>query len=233
MDKTFLIVGGSSGIGAASARVLTEQGARAILVGRRADALSAVAKALPASRVHTITADVTNANDVDRMFCEALAWSPRIDMLVNGAGASFTSTIDRFPLDQWQRIVDTNLTSVFLCCRAAVPIMKKQGGGHIVNLASVAAKMAFPEWGPYCATKFALVGLSRALQEEVRADGIKVTLLYPGSVDTPLWETFPNNFDRTRMLNVDDVARAISYLAQQPAHMVVDELSLIYAGGVQ
>lgn len=233
MNKTVLITGGSGGIGTACAQLLTSHGARVILVGRRPEALRRAAQELPADRALCVQADVTQSEDVDRMMAEALAWSPRIDILLNNAGAAYTGRVESFPVDEWHRLVNTNLTSVFLCCRAILPVMKRQGDGLIVNLASAAGKEAFPGWGPYCATKFGLVGLSRALHEEVRAEGIRVTLLYPGGVDTPLWDTAPNTFEREKMLRVSDVARAVLYVVQQPAHIVVDELSLIYAGGAQ
>lgn len=233
MDLTFLITGGSGGIGRACAQLLTAAGGRVVLVGRDAGRLADAAQTLPSERVLTVQADVTRPDEVERMMARATEWSPRLDVLVNNVGAALTGRVEDFGLEQWQRLIETNLTSVFLSCRAIIPHMRRQGGGQIITLASVAGKQAFPEWAPYCATKFALVGFSRAMQEEVRSDGIRVTLLYPGSVDTPLWEAFPNSFDRARMLRPEDVAEAVLYTARQPRHLVVDELSLIYAGGVQ
>jgi len=233
MQKTILITGGSGGIGRACARLLVENGHRVILVARGEEGLARASQDIPTHQILTIRADVTRAKEVDRMVAEALAWSDRIDVLINNAGAAFTGLVETFPVEQWQRLLDTNLTSVFLCCRALIPVMKRQGEGHIVNMASVASKFTPPEWAPYCATKFGLVGLSRALHEEVRKDGIRVTLLYPGSVDTPLWDTFPNNFKRDAMMSADDVARAVLYTIEQPRHIVVDELSFIQAAGLQ
>lgn len=233
MSKTIIVTGGSGGIGRACARALVEQGTKVVLVGRGAAALAAAAAELPAERVLTVTADVTVEADVTRMRDEALAWSPRIDVLVNNAGMASIGPAETFPLETWERVLATNLTSVFLCSRAVVPVMRAQGGGLIVNVGSVASKQTFPEWSAYCASKFGLVGFSRALNQEVRDAGIRVSTVFPGSVDTPLWDTFPNTFNRDAMLKAEDVAAAVAYIARQPAHLIVDEVSLGHSGGPQ
>ena len=233
MTQTVILTGGSGGIGLACARALAARGARVALVGRDPDGLARAAAHLPPEQVLTVAADVTQAADVARMMDEVLAWSPRLDVLVNNAGAAAIGRVATFPVDEWERLLAVNLTSVFLCSRAVIPHMRTHGGGLIVNVGSLAGKQAFPEWSAYCAAKFGLVGFTRALQQEVRSDGIRVTLVSPGSVDTPLWDTFPNTFDRQAMLKTEDVAAAITYVAAQPPHVVIDELSLGHSGGAQ
>jgi short-subunit dehydrogenase len=227
--STILITGGSSGIGRACAALLSERGHDVVLVARRLEGLEAAARELPSARVRIIAADVTREEDVARLVERA---GP-IDVLVNNAGTAAIGPVETFSADDWRRLLDVNLTAVFLCCKAFVPGMKARGRGLIVNMASVAAKTAVPNWSAYCATKFGLVGFSRCLHEEVRKDGVRVTLLYPGGVDTPLWEQFENDFDRARMLRPEDVARALLYVSEQPPELVVDEISLIQAAGLQ
>ena len=233
MNKTVIVTGGSGGIGRACARALVAQGAKVVLVGRGGAGLATAAADLPPEQVLAVIADVTVEADVARMRDEALAWSPRIDVLVNNAGMASIGPAETFPLETWERILSTNLTSVFLCSRALVPVMRAQGGGLVVNVGSVASKQAFPGWSAYCASKFGLVGFSRALAQEVRDAGIRVSTVFPGSVDTPLWDTFANTFNRDAMLKADDVAAAIAYIAAQPPHLVVDEVSLGHCGGPQ
>lgn len=233
MSKTVIVTGGSGGIGRACARALVAQGAKVVLVGRGSAGLATAAADLPPEQVLAVIADVTVEADVARMRDEALAWSPRIDVLVNNAGMASIGPAETFPLETWERILSTNLTSVFLCSRALVPVMRAQGGGLVVNVGSVASKQAFPGWSAYCASKFGLVGFSRALAQEVRDAGIRVSTVFPGSVDTPLWDTFANTFNRDAMLKADDVAAAIAYIAAQPPHLVVDEVSLGHCGGPQ
>ncbi len=233
--KVIIITGASGGIGSACARTLIEASPdhHVVLVGRSASRLHAVADSLPAARVLCVPTDVTEASQIQHLVDTTLAQFGRIDVLINNAGMAATGPVESFPPATWNTMLSTNLTSVFLCCQAVIPTLKSLGGGLIVNMASVASRQAFPEWSAYCATRFGLVGFSRALAEEVRSVGIHVSLIFPGSVNTPLWEKFPNTFNREAMLSPDDVARAVSYVVGQPPRMLVDEISLIHGGGTQ
>lgn len=233
MDRTVIVTGGSRGIGRRVTELLVEQGMRVAMVARDADVLKEAAAALPADRVLPIAADVTVAADVTRMVAETVAWGGRIDVLVNNAGIASTGPVESFPPEVWSRIIETNLTSVFLCSKAVTAQMKRQRQGLVVNVVSGAGIHAFPHWSAYCASKFAVVGFSRAFREEVRMYGIRVSLLYPGSVDTPLWETFPNTFDRRKMLTCDDVARATAFVINQPPEVCIDDFTITWAGGPQ
>ena len=153
--------------------------------------------------------------------------------MVNNAGMGYTADIADTPLPDWQRVIDLNLTAAFACIKAVLPGMRQAQTGHIANILSIAGKQAFPGWGAYCASKFGLMGLTKALAQEVSKDGIRVTAYCPGSVNTPLWDTdtVQADFDRSQMLDVDTVAQTLVQALCLPANAVVDELVLMPSGG--
>jgi NAD(P)-dependent dehydrogenase (short-subunit alcohol dehydrogenase family) len=128
--------------------------------------------------------DVRAYAQVERLVAEGVKAFGGLDILVNNAGAGGRAPVAEMPLEMWNEILGTNLTGVFHCCRAAVPAMRRRGGGYIVNIGSLAGKNAFPEATAYNASKFGLVGFSEALMQEVRYDGIRVSYVMPGSVHT-------------------------------------------------
>ena len=153
-------------------------------------------------------------------------------MLINNAGAAYTGSLAEMPLARWQWLFQLNLTSIFQVCQALLPSLRERGG-HIINVSSHAARNAFPDWGAYCASKAALASFSRCLAEEERANGIRVSTLTLGAVNTPLWdsETVHSSFDRRAMLSVERAAEALLSLAQQPASQIVEDLTLMPAAG--
>ncbi len=154
-------------------------------------------------------------------------------VVVNNAGGAWTGSLVDMPLESWQWLFQLNLCSVFQLCQVVVPLLRRNGGGLIVNVSSHAARQAFPSWGAYCASKAALASFSRCLGEEERQHGIRVSTLTLGSVNTPLWdsETVHCSFDRRAMLSADQVARTLLFLAQQPHQQVVEDLTLMPAVG--
>jgi short-subunit dehydrogenase len=125
-----------------------------------------------------------------------------------------------------------NLRAAMVCCRAVLPPMLRQGVGMIINVASIAAKRALPGSSVYTATKAGLFGFSRVLAEELRASGVRVGVLMPGAVDTPLWDSLGATPPRDKMLRPEDVARAAVLMASLPAHAVMEEVTLLPAGGI-
>jgi NADP-dependent 3-hydroxy acid dehydrogenase YdfG len=137
------------------------------------------------------------------------------------------------PLEQWQGLLQLNVTSVFQVCQAVVPLLRDSGGGHIINVSSHAAHNAFPDWGAYCVSKAALASFSRCLAVEERTHRIRVSTLTLGAVNTPLWdsEAVHSSFDRHAMLAPEQVADTLLYMAQQPATQTVEDLTLMPAAG--
>ena len=230
-----LITGASSGIGRATAIALAQAGQDLVLVSRSPEKLADLARELADTgvQVKTLALDLAALAQVKPALEAAIADIGPIDILINNAGMGYTGPLATLPLEDWQRVMDLNLTSVLLCMQAVLPGMRDRGSGTILNIASVAAYNAFPDWGAYSVSKAGLVTLSRILAAEERNHGIRVTVVAPGAVNTPLWDTDTVNadFPREAMLTPDIVAQAIVGAVQLPPTAVIDELKLMPSGG--
>ncbi|NET73811.1 MAG: SDR family oxidoreductase, partial [Sphaerospermopsis sp. SIO1G2] len=206
------------------------------LVSRSQEKLEGVATAAKSAGVEAkiYPVDLANLSQVKTKI-EAIAKDfGRIDILVNNAGIGYTANLDEIPLADWQRVMDLNITSVFQCMMAIVPKMRTQGQGTIINIASIAAKQVFPGWGAYCVSKAGLLALSQTLAQEERSNGIRVTAICPGAVNTEIWdtETVNVNFDRAKMLTPDVVAQTILSAVLLPQETVIEELTVMSNAGV-
>jgi NAD(P)-dependent dehydrogenase (short-subunit alcohol dehydrogenase family) len=184
--KTALVTGAARGIGLAIATRLAADGLRVALLDQDRDAVQAAARAVGRDAL-ALVADVTRARDVDAAVARVEREWGRLDVLVNNAGITGRS----FPIweladEDWQRVIDVDLTSIFLCCRAAVKVMLRQGSGRIVNIASIAGKEGNPTLVPYSAAKAGVIGLTKALAKEVATRGILVNAVAPAVVGTEL-----------------------------------------------
>jgi len=181
--KVALITGGSKGIGFAIAEALVSQGARVMITGRNAADLER-ARARLGPRALFVSADARLAEEVERAVQATVDGHGGLDVLVNNAGIGiFKNAADMSPAE-WQSIIDTNLSGVFFYCHAAIPHLRRRGGGWIVNISSLAGKNPFTGGAAYCASKAGLNAFSEALMQEVRYDNIRVTYVMPGSVAT-------------------------------------------------
>jgi short-subunit dehydrogenase len=229
-----LISGASRGIGACAARRFAAAGYDLLLLARSRAELEALAAELQphGRRVETLSLDLADAAAIPAAVAELCGRGMTPSLLINNAGMAYTGPLAAMPLEQWQRLMQLNLTAVFQLCQAVLPLLRA-GGGHIINVSSHAAHNAFPDWGAYCVSKAALVSFSRCLAVEERAHGIRVSTLTLGAVNTPLWEseTVHSSFDRRAMLDPERAAEALLYLAQQPATLVVEDLTLMPAAG--
>jgi short-subunit dehydrogenase len=186
--KVALITGSSMGIGEAIARLFAAEGARLAIAARSYDKLRALAAALPVDAL-PIRADMTRPSDVRDMVARAAAHFGRIDILVNNAAVGIYAPIASMKPQHLEQLVATNWTGPLHAIQAVIPIMRNQGGGQIINISSVAGKVALPWMGAYCASKFALNALSDSLRMELRGDNIHVITVCPGRVKT----AFPQN----------------------------------------
>ena len=185
--KAAIVTGSTKGIGLAIAEALLARGARVMISARRQGELESVGRKLLAAnpgRVVWRACDVRREDQVEALFRAADEAFRGLDILVNNAGVGMTRNLEETTLEEWNTVIETNVTGVFLCSRAAIPRMRKQGGGYIINLSSLAGKNAFPGATAYNASKFALNGMSEALMQEIRHDGIRVSYVMPGSVNT-------------------------------------------------
>jgi NAD(P)-dependent dehydrogenase (short-subunit alcohol dehydrogenase family) len=186
--RVALITGASRGLGRAMAIALAEGGAKIALVARDEEKLKETAAEVVAagSEAHIFLADVSREADVERLSFEVANACGHVDILINNAGINNRKHLVDFTLEEWQRVMDTNVTSVFLMCRAFIPMMKGRGYGRIINMTSIMAHVSLPGRTVYSTTKTALLGLTRALAQEVAADGITVVGISPGPFGTEM-----------------------------------------------
>lgn len=211
LKKVALVTGGSKGIGLAIAEAILERGGSVAICARNGAEITAVGEQLEGrfpKRVLAMAGDVRRESDVEAVFAAVDERFGGIDVLVNNAGVGFFKNLEKMSLEEWNTILETNVTGVFLCCRAAVPRMRARGGGYIINLSSLAGKNAFPQATAYNASKFALNGMSEALMQEVRHDGIRVSYVMPGSVNTYFNSGTPDA-SMSWQLQPDDIARVV------------------------
>jgi NADP-dependent 3-hydroxy acid dehydrogenase YdfG len=228
-NQVCLVTGGGSGIGLATARMLHERGARVMISGRSADKLARAAEGLTGDRFVTHMVDVADSAQVQTMIDAVIERWGRLDILVNNAGLNIKQRAMReLTLEGWNQLIRTNLDGAFYCIYSALPVMRKQGGGLIINISSVAGKRAGPLGGAgYAAAKFGMSALGICLGAEEKDAGIRVCNIYPGEVDTPILVNRPQPVTpehRQSMLQPEDVARAVEFVASLPARASVPEL---------
>jgi len=232
---TALITGASRGIGRRTAERLAAKGWNLLLVSRSGEQLEELATQCRAQGVEVScqSLDLTDASSIAAGVADLLQRGQAPSVLINNAGAAYTGDLLAMPLERWQWLLQLNLTSVMQVCAAAVPAMRDNGGGLVINISSHAARNAFPQWGAYCVTKAALASFTRCLAEEERSHGIRACTLTLGAVNTPLWdaETVQSDFDRRAMLSVDQAADALVSLVEQPTNQVIEDLTLMPAAG--
>ena len=230
-EKSALITGASSGIGKATALEFAKAGINLALVSRNPEKLEAVAQAAMDAGVKAkaYILDLAEVEQVREKISAIASDFGSIDILVNNAGMGYTNTLSDTSLIDWQQVINLNLTSVFQCIQGILPMMRDRTQGTIINVASIAAKQVFPQWGAYSVSKFGIMALSKTLAAEERANGIRVTAICPGSVNSSLWdtETVRANFDRSAMLTPEVVAQSILHTALLPASAVIEELILM------
>ena len=234
--KRALITGASSGIGKQTALAFASSGIEVALVGRSVEKLAAVENTVTKTGVKakTYVVDLANLSQIQDKMRQIVLDFGNIDILVNNAGMGYTATLSETPLSDWQQVIDLNLTSVFECIKGILPSMRQQNRGTIINVASVAGKQAFANWGAYSVSKAGVIALSQALAQEERKNGIRVTAICPGAVNTEIWDTKTVNadFDRSNMLTPEIVAQSILHTVLLPKQAVVDELTLMPSAGV-
>ncbi|MGA7577789.1 MAG: SDR family NAD(P)-dependent oxidoreductase [Desulfobaccales bacterium] len=188
-DKGCVVTGAASGIGFALTEALLQAGAVVFMADRDTQTLASAVEQLStyATRVHSMAVDVTNQEQVQHMVEEAASRHGRLDVLFNNAGMGGTAPIDAVTLEHWRLIIDINLWGVIYGTHFALPIMRRQGGGHIVNTASMAGLIPPPFQALYCATKYAVVGLSESLRFELGDEGIHFSVVCPGNVATRIF----------------------------------------------
>jgi 3-oxoacyl-[acyl-carrier protein] reductase len=216
MSRVVLITGGTRGIGHALAVALLKAGDTVAVTGTNEDGVVKAERELAEyGQAAAIVCNVRDAGSVELAMRTAIAKFGGLDVLVNNAGVGVGVPIAEMPHDEWERIIGTNLTGMFNCCRAAIPHLRRRGGGWIVNVSSLASKNPFPGGAAYCASKAAVNAFSEALMQELRDENIRVTYVLPGSVATGFSGREPATGSDWKLLP-EDVAQAIVDVLNHP-----------------
>ena len=235
-----ILTGAGSGIGRATAVALARRGYRLVLVGRREHLLHETAELLVGPSVGTsvgglslvLPIDVTAEGAGDQIVAVALSRLGRIDAVINNAGVAPSLTVEQTTDDRWRQVVDTNLSAAFGLARAAWPTFRRQGGGVIVNVSSVAARDPWPGFAAYAAAKAGLIALGLSLAREGATMGIRAHTVAPGATETPMLRSLrgPDQFDPAKALDPAEVARAIADCVVGDAHCPSGEVVWLERG---
>lgn len=230
MPRVSLITGGTRGIGYALAEALLREGDQVAVTGTSNDGVARAEHALAtacgdAGRIAGIVCDVRDPAAAALAVKTAAARFGGLDALINNAGVGVGVPIAEMPHDEWDRIIGTNLTGVFNCCKAAIPVLRQRGGGWIVNISSLASKNAFVGGAAYCASKAGVNAFSEALMQELRHDNIRVTYILPGSVATG-FSGRESDAGSEWKLHPEDVAQAIVDVLNHPARSLPSRVEI-------
>ncbi len=228
-----IITGASSGIGEATARELASKGAHVVIGARRLEKLEALASSLRENGA-SVAVQQLDVKDLDQMRAIvqlAVDQFGRVDAMVNNAGLMPLSPLAALKIEEWNRMIDVNIRGVLHGIAAGLPVMKEQGVGHFINVASIGAYEVTPTAAVYCATKYAVRAITDGLRQEVAGQGIRVTLVSPGVTESELAETITDNEAKELMIEyrrtalpASAIARSIAYALEQPANIDVNEM---------
>jgi NAD(P)-dependent dehydrogenase (short-subunit alcohol dehydrogenase family) len=228
LQPASIVTGGSRGIGFAIAKALVADGGQVMITGRDpgrvAEAHAALSAGGAGDRVAGVAVDVRNREAIESLIDDTVRRFGRLDVVINNAGVGVFSNVETMSDSDWNAVIDTNVTGPFFVSRAAIPHLRAAGGGWIINVASLAGRNYFPGGGAYCASKAALIAFSEALMQEVRHDGIRVSVIMPGSVATEF--SGRSHGDDDWKLTGDDIAEVVIDLLRHPARSLPSRVEI-------
>jgi len=226
-NKVAIVTGSTRGIGLAVARRLAASGTNVVVSSRTAKKVMAIAKQLSdegPGRAVGIACDVRDPDECASLVVGAVAAFGRLDVLVNNAGVGHMKSVKEMSLEEWRDQIETNLGGVFYCSRAAIPHLSASGDGWIINVGSLASRNSFAGGAGYNASKFGLLGMSEAMMLDLRFDGVRVSIVMPGSVQTDFGGLASTN--KAWALQADDVALAVAQLLEFPERALVSRVEM-------
>ena len=226
--KTAIVTGGTKGIGRGIAEALVKEGVNVCISARSRKEIDETLLALTelgGGGVTGIVTDVRVCNQVEALFELTVSRFGGVDILVNNAGIGIFQAVEEMSVDDFRAVLETNLFGVFYCCHEAIPLMRARGGGYIINISSLAGVNAHPKMAAYNASKFGLNGFSEALMQEVRHDGIKVSYVMPGSVNTEFGGDAPTD-EQDWQLRPEDIARTVIDLLHHDDRSLVSRVEI-------
>lgn len=221
-DKIVLVVGATGGIGKATCKLLSQSGAKVYAAGRRVEELSSLN--LPFSQ--QLQLDITSEASVYHAIQQIIQTDGKIDILINAAGIGIIKPLEMLSLDDFTASLQTNLIGSFLLMKAVIPHMKIEKKGLIINIPGVLGKTPMMGAAAYTASKYGLVGMMQSIREELKRTEIRITNLFIGGVNSPFWDNIDLRVQKEKMISIDEAARAIWFLCQQPSSGVVSEMVL-------
>ncbi|MBC7898717.1 MAG: SDR family oxidoreductase [Saprospiraceae bacterium] len=226
-NKVAVVTGGTKGIGFAIAELLLKSGVKVFICGRsKGDLKQALEWLSRHGQVEGELCDVRSEEQVKMMLAEATRFFGGVDILVNNAGMGyFGKTVEEMSGDEFRQTLETNLFGVFYACHHAIPMMKKRGGGYVINISSLAGQNPHPKMAAYNASKFGLNGFSEALMQEVRQDNIKVTYICPGSVNTAFGGDSPSD-EKSWQLQPQDIAQVVFNVLNIPENALPSKIEI-------
>lgn len=230
-EKIVVVTGAARGIGRAIAIELLEAGFFAALCSRNpqtADSLETEISSF-AGNFMISSVDISVEEEVEKFISSVAEKKGKIDVLINNAGVVYTGPVEETDAGQWDEMMAVNAKGTFLMVKHTLPLMPR--GGHIVNIGSNASKKGFPGWAAYCASKFAVLGFTNSLREEVRDRGIKVSAVLPGPTKTDIWDSLGGEWNRAKMMSPEITAKTVLSVINQPREANIDEIDIVPSTG--
>ena len=230
-EKIAIVTGAARGIGKATAIELLEAGFFTALCSRSQESAASLETDLSsfAGNFMISSVDISIEEEIEGFISSVAEKKGRIDVLINNAGVVYTGPVEKTDTEQWDEMMAVNARGAFLMVKHSLPFMP--GGGHIVNIGSNASKKGFPGWAAYCASKFAVLGFTNSLREELRDRGIKVSAVLPGPTKTDIWDSLGGKWDRTKMMSPEVTAKTVLSVINQPPGANIDEIDIVPSTG--
>ncbi len=224
--KIVVVTGAGRGIGKCIALALAEQGATVIVAARTSSEIEALARQIHAAggKAEAIPLDVTKENEVIAFFDHLIEKYGQVDILINNAGSNISGPFVDFPVQSVEEMYKINVAGCFLCCREALRVMSPKKSGYIINMSSVMGFRGYVDQAGYAASKHAVVGMTKTLAIEAQKYNIRVSLIHPGAVNTPMGRSARPELDPQTMMVPEDIAQVVLFLLSQSEHSAIDEI---------
>ncbi len=230
-ERVAIVTGAARGIGKAISVELLKEGFFTALCSKNRQSTASLEDEISsfAGNFLISSVDISVEEEVRKFISNVAERKGKIDVLINNAGVVHTGPVERTETEQWDEMMAVNVKGTFLMVKNALPFIP--AGGHIVNIGSNASKKGFPGWAAYCASKFAVLGFTNSLREEVRNRGIKVSAILPGPTRTDIWDSLAGQWDRAKMMSPEITARTVLSVINQPSEANIDEIDIVPSTG--
>ena len=230
-EKVVVLTGAARGIGRAIAIELLEAGFFTVLCSKSPQSAASLEAEISSFAGNFIVSsvDISVEGEIKRFISSVAKEKGRIDILINNAGIVYTGPVEETDTEQWDEMMAVNARGTFLMVKHSLPLIP--GGGHIINIGSNASKKGFPGWAAYCASKFAVLGFTNSLREELRDRGIRVSAVLPGPTKTDIWDSLGGEWNSEKMMSPEVTAKTVLSVINQPPGANIDEIDIVPSTG--